>query len=645
MEENSEKLQKINKEVEEYFKKEYDEIDGLFNSLRQCDGKEYHKYIAGFLRQNLSLNRMQLDWLAKEIKKITGISAKEIKKTFEMLIRVEEKKVQKEAGVNLSLLRVYNFLENVKMFRQNQPFFYDRTGIFWFWNSTEFKWEIQDETDIMIALEKQLDFNGQTVSNQIKNQYMEAFRRIGRQNIPQEAPKKWIQFKDKAYSLNSGSIYQVTPDYFFTNPIPWDLGGNEETPHLDKLFTDWVGEEYKQTLYEVLAYCCYTDYPIQLLFCLYGSGRNGKSSFQKILTNFIGKKNISSTELDTLLVSRFETFKLYRKLVCTMGETNFGMLNKTSLLKKLVGGDVIGFEKKNKDPFDDFNYAKIIISSNSLPSSNDTSDGFYRRWMIIKFENEFPEGKDVTYSIPEEEYNNLALKCTKILKKLLDKGSFDKQGDIEKRKMDFILASNPLPLFLKSCCYKDDDGFVSYSELYTAYTTYLRKNKKRKVKMIEFKSALEDEGFWVERESKKIRDEFKSGRWINGLCLKSNWKQHFYDFYDNYDNDSRLRPIYGPLSDIAVRKVRKVIKKVPQEIETEELAQEIDTPPFPVERTELPHIIKKARVGNQTPVSYEKIESQALLHGWKPADIEPELKRLKNRGMIYEPRSGYYDVL
>jgi putative DNA primase/helicase len=70
-------------------------------------------------------------------------------------------------------------------------------------------------------------------------------------------------------------------------------------------------------------------------------------------------------------------------------ETNFNLLTSTNLLKRLVGGDLIGFEKKGKDPFDDYNYAKIMINSNSMPMSQDESDGFYRRWLIIDFPNEF----------------------------------------------------------------------------------------------------------------------------------------------------------------------------------------------------------------------------------------------------------------
>jgi len=146
-----------------------------------------------------------------------------------------------------------------------------------------------------------------------------------------------------------------------------------------------------------------------------------------------------------------------------MGETNFNILENSSILKKLVGGDKIGYEVKGAGLFDDFNYAKIIIASNSLPSSEDTSEGFYRRWHIIDFPNEFPEGKDITLDIPEIEYNNLAKKVTEILPKLLSKAQFSNQGTIEQRKAKYIMASNPLPFFIEKYCYLNSIGYIRYS--------------------------------------------------------------------------------------------------------------------------------------------------------------------------------------
>ena len=115
---------------------------------------------------------------------------------------------------------INNYLENVRNYHTNhQPFFYDVGGLFWVWNFEEHKYEFWDDVDVMRSFDNTLGLEGKTVSHGLKSSYMEAFKWVGREHIPTNAPKKWIQFKDKAYSLKSGNIYDATPDYFFTNPI------------------------------------------------------------------------------------------------------------------------------------------------------------------------------------------------------------------------------------------------------------------------------------------------------------------------------------------------------------------------------------------------------------------------------------------
>ncbi len=456
-------------------------------------------------------------------------------------------------------LKIDNFQDNVNHFWNINHFFYDETNIFWFWDKIEFRWRMVDDVFMMSLLDKRLGFCGQTVTSTIKSNYLEAFKRVGRDHKPEPAPTKWIQFKNKAISLKSGNVYDITHDYFFTNPIPWNIGNSEDTPTMDKLIVEWVGEEYKQTAYEIIAYCCYSDYPIHMILCLVGCGRNGKSKFLGLINKFIGKDNVCSTELDVLLDSRFESFKLFKKLVCTMGETNFGVISKTSLLKKLTGQDLIGFEYKQKKPFDDYNYAKIIISSNSLPPSEDTSEGFYRRWLILDFPNTFPEGHDILKTIPEIEYNNLALKVSNILPKLLENGKFNKQGTIKERMEKYIMASNPLSFFIKEHCKRGYDCFMRYSELYVAYRKYLHSIKRRKIGYKEFNDVLTMEGFEVVKTSKRIGEEYVNGRFIEGielvplvpLMLKSStlspYRERVSDISTNVTNVTNEEPIYDTI--------------------------------------------------------------------------------------------------
>ena len=456
-----------------------------------------------------------LDKIIEYISKKYDIKIRTIKG---ILTKINKTKKEVKREERVVLFKVDNYMGNVERFWNKQPFFYDKSKIFWKWDKLEYKWEIIDEIDIMNSIEKELMLMGETINTQIKNNYLEAIKRYGRIKIPKEAPKKWIQFKDKAFSLTSKKMYSVTPDYFFCNPIPFEMGTNSNTPTINKLFVEWVGESFTPTLFEIIAYCCYTDYPIHLAFCLIGCGRNGKSQFQKLLCKFLNLKNMAAIELDAITNpnNRFETFKLYKKLVAQMGETNFGIINHSSTFKKLTGGDLMGYEKKGKDGFDDYSYAKLMINSNSLPTSADTSEGFYRRWLIIDFPNKFPEGKDIIESIPEEEYNALAKRVTEILPKLLETGKFTNQGTIEQRKEKYVSASNPLVLFINKYCMEDSNGNIRFGQFYTKYTQFLSSSNKRIVSKIEFSRCLGLEGYEIRRTTK----DGEYDRYIEGLRFK-----------------------------------------------------------------------------------------------------------------------------
>lgn len=430
---------------------------------------------------------------------------------------LEELREQFKKDNNEGVVQLQDYYANAQQFWKHTPFFFDRAGIFWIWKKKEYRYVIADETDMLKGIDFALRMTGQTITSTIKNNYLEAFRRFGRGMIPKEPDKHWVQFHDVLYDYDMELMIPATPEYFICNPIPWKMGEKDHTPTLDRLFEDWVGEKNVQTLYEIIAYCCLNHMPIHLIFCFIGSGRNGKSQFQRILAKFLGVHNVCSTELDTLLGNRFESFKLFKKLVCQLGETNFGVLKQTGLLKKLSGGDLIGFEAKHKVPFDGYNYAKIVINTNSLPTSTDQSEGFYRRWFIVDFPNDFPEGKDICLDVPSWEFESLACKVGKMIKSLLDRGRFTHQGSIEERRDKFIESSNPLPFFLKSHCMEYPDAFVIQTDLYKAFVKYLQERKKRIVSRKEFKQALLEEGY---QAMQTTRDNHV-GWYLLGLRLKT----------------------------------------------------------------------------------------------------------------------------
>ena len=373
-------------------------------------------------------------------------------------------------------------IAQAERFIKTQPIFYDKSGLWWLWNNNRKCWEMKDEIDISNCLYLSLGFD--TTNAKERAEILQALKQIGRLSAPKPIPTNWIQFKDTFFDIKTGEEISVTSDYFAINPIPYKLHSEKHllTPMMDNLFEEWVGKEYVKTLYEIIAYCLIPDYPIHRLFCFIGSGLNGKGCFLRLLKKFIGIENCCATELDSLLNSRFEVTRLHKKLVCVMGETNFNEMSKTSILKKLTGQDLIGFEYKNKNPFDDINYAKIIIATNSLPATTDKTDGFYRRWMIIDFPNQFSEKEDVLDRIPEEEYECLAVKCvTLIMPDLLKNRQFHNEGTIIERKEKYESKSNFLEEFIKTNTDEDFNGYITKAEFYKRFISWCKENRHREL--------------------------------------------------------------------------------------------------------------------------------------------------------------------
>lgn len=400
------------------------------------------------------------------------------------------------------------------------PMWYDMSRVWWMWDFENHSYKLTDETEIMTIVKSSL-FKDKDRSVRMKSLLAEGLRQEARMQRLQQLNKEWIQFGKELYNINTGSTRKTTYDFFNVNPIPWTPGKTSDTPVMDKLFSEWVGDEYKQTLYELIAYCCYRHYPIHLVFALVGHGRNGKSQFLSILNHFLTPVNIASSDLENLMENRFETFNLFKKLACVMGETNFSVITKTDLIKRLSGGDLIRYEKKGADTFSDYNYTKIIMATNSLPSSEDTSDGWFRRWLIIDFPNEYEESSiEIWTTVPEQEYHNLAKKVLEILPELLKRGKFTNQGSIEQRTKRYIEKSNPLATFIKERCYVEDPNeYVLYSKLYLEYVGWLQKRKMRKVTRREFSEVLENQGFEVMKTSKKVDGEFNNNRFVLGIRI------------------------------------------------------------------------------------------------------------------------------
>jgi putative DNA primase/helicase len=400
-----------------------------------------------------------------------------------------------------------NSLDQAKFFLDENPVYFDETQCWWAWDEANLKYKMVDEFAIENIVRHII--NDEVILNSKQRfSLIHSLKLESRKRKPQEFKKTWIQFKDKVYDYMTGDVFDAGPEYFNCNPIPWDIGESAETPIIDSLFEQWVGKDEVITLKQICAFALVQDYFLHRVVCLTGSGCNGKGRFLAFVTKLIGDDNCASSELDLLIKSNFGTSALHKKLLCLMGETDFGVLSTTGRLKSLSGQDKIQAQYKGKDQFHFYNYAKLFISTNTIPATTDKTDGFYRRWLIVDFPNKFKEGSDPIESIPEIEYSNFLRQIFPMIAKLKKTGLFHNDGDVEHRKQRYESKSNPFPKFLSDNYVKSGpEDYVEAWDMYNSYAIYLNERGLRRINFNEFKKVCELENITIE-EDKMYKDVF-----------------------------------------------------------------------------------------------------------------------------------------
>src|SRR4051812_14671462 len=220
---------------------------------------------------------------------------------------------------------------------------------------------------------------------------------------------EWLACNNCMLNLKTGEIADFNPHFMCTIKIPvrypiecasgfiadfFRLVEEDNTticpkPRPQKIMRflhEIMSDKDVEIIIDFLAYCLWRDYRFNTWILLNGKGNNGKSTLLKLLTQFLGWENMSSESLYRLVKNDFAPANLYQKLINLDADLTSDTLGKsTGTLKKLTGGDELAVEEKYKKAFSFTNYAKLIFSCNTIPKTDDETDAFFRRLIIINF--------------------------------------------------------------------------------------------------------------------------------------------------------------------------------------------------------------------------------------------------------------------
>jgi putative DNA primase/helicase len=148
------------------------------------------------------------------------------------------------------------------------------------------------------------------------------------------------------------------------------------------------------------AMCGYTllqDNPEQVLFILFGRGRNGKSKTIEVLAEILGDYAVNIAA-ESLMVHRYEgarsdLARMAGARMATASEGEDGARLAESMVKQLTGEYAITVRRLYENEFEFTPTAKIWLTTNHEPVIRGTDDGIWRRIWMVPFTVQIPEEK------------------------------------------------------------------------------------------------------------------------------------------------------------------------------------------------------------------------------------------------------------
>ena len=244
-----------------------------------------------------------------------------------------------------------------------------------------------------------------------------------------------------------------------TNEIDINLQDTLYWKFLNSSFTvdGKLNEESLKTVLEIHA-SVFIKKPIdERAFIMWGEGENGKSVLLDYISFMLGKDNISNIPLQELTADKFAVANLDGKHANIFSDLEKNEFKHTSKFRALASGEPVYAQFKNKQGFNLHPFSSLIFSTNRFPKVYDENkQGFFRRWIIVKWQRNFENDpqrdsklKEILLSNPTDRdtvFSNLI----HISKRLYDTNKFTYSKNWKENQKTWNENADPIKNFIET---------------------------------------------------------------------------------------------------------------------------------------------------------------------------------------------------
>lgn len=229
------------------------------------------------------------------------------------------------------------------------------------------------------------------------------------------------------------------------------------------------------------------------LFIFQGPPDCGKSTILSIITKILSVNNVANIDPKYLQPEyKFYHNELYGKLANICGDISNQILD-PSLIKQLLGEDMIIADRKNKKPIQFINQARCVFSCNEIPPSKDKSDAWFKKVIFLKFKKPKSYDKDLKQNLSNEVDGIFRWALDGLLRLLKNEFNFNVGADSAQLMKEYKELNNPAMSFIEDNIEFDDDSYIQSSVFYEKYKKYSEINGIRPMSSILFFKFLKQQ--------------------------------------------------------------------------------------------------------------------------------------------------------
>lgn len=296
--------------------------------------------------------------------------------------------------------------------------------------------------------------------------------------------KHLLNVQNGYIDLKTGQLHEHDKEKYFTK-----IASIEYTDKIDcPLWMDFLNQIFDgnqdliKYIQRAVGYSLSGSTEEQMMFILYGNGRNGKSVFLDIITEMLGNYT-TNIQPQTIMVKNLsngansDIARLQGARLVTTTEPNDGMRFDEGLVKQITGGDKVTARFLYGDEFEYYPEFKLWMATNHKPIIRGTDDGIWRRMAVIPFTVQIPEHK-----VDKQLKYKLRREMTAILNWAVEgyqewqRIGLAEPQIIKNQRQEYRTEMDVVELFIEECCIRKSGERAKASDLYSVYSSWAKDN-------------------------------------------------------------------------------------------------------------------------------------------------------------------------